>query len=162
MKTRKLLSLLMVLVLLCSACGTAPSSDVPEAGSVVLSDVRDLIVDRMSVQAPFMIETDALMDLYGIDPLWVSSSAGFVTMNGTFPDEVILIEAADEAAAAEIQAKLQSRLEQVMVQARTYDAENYALAQECSVQADGIYLCLILSPSYKEITDLYKSCLNMS
>jgi len=126
---------------------------------VVLSEVRDAVVEEMNIQEPFLLETEALMSLYGIDPQWVAGSAGFVTMNGTFPDEVIFVEAADEASAEQIKSKLQGRLDEVLVQSKTYDAENYAAAQSCAVTVDGTYISLILSPSHERMTEIYRNCL---
>lgn len=127
--------------------------------TVVLSQVRDAVLQELGEEAPFLIETDALMNLYGIEPQWVASSASFVTMDGTFPHEVIFVEAADLDAADEIRGKLQNRLDEVLVQSKTYDAENYAAAQACTVTVDGPYVCLILSPEYQQITELYQNSL---
>ena len=145
---------LLVFVLL---TGCSEKQQAPALNPVVLSEVRDTVLQEMNLQEPFLLETEALMNLYGIDAQWVASSAGFVTMNGTFPDEVIFVEAADEASAEQIRTKLQGRLDEVLVQSKTYDAENYALAQACMVMVDETYVCLILSPNHEQIAELYRS-----
>lgn len=147
---------LLVFVLL---TGCSEKQQAPALNPVVLSEVRDTVLQEMNIQEPFLLETEALMNLYGIDAQWVASSAGFVTMNGTFPDEVIFVEAADEASAEQIRTKLQGRLDEVLVQSQTYDAENYALAQACTVMVDETYVCLILSPNHEQIAELYRSSL---
>ena len=84
-----------------------PSDETPEtqpeqptAVSVDLAAVRTDIQTQLGITDALPLETDALLNLYGIDSSWVAQSASFVTMAGTFPDEVILVEAVDETAAA--------------------------------------------------------------
>lgn len=131
------------------------SADVPDEKNVVLSDVRTSVIEQMGVAEPLLIESEMLFDLYGISSDLLTQSAGFVTMSGTFPDEVIFTEAANEAAAEAVQAALQKRLDEVLVQSKTYDAENYAAAQSCKVSRNGLFVALILSPKQAEMTVIY-------
>lgn len=148
--------LLVSVCVLFSGCAEEPAQEV---NAVVLSEVRDAVLQGLDAEMPFMIETDALLDLYGIEGQWVASSAGFVTMNGTFPDEIILVEAVDANAAQMVREKLENRLAEVLVQSKTYDAENYAAAQACTVRVDGCYVSLILSPEYQQVSEIYETCL---
>ena len=155
---RKFVTAVLFFVTICmlfAGCGAQDA--VLETKDVGLPAVRDAVLEGLNGGEPFLIETDALLNLYGIEPQWVDASAGFVMMNGTFPDEVIFVKAADEASKEEIREKLQNRLDEVLVQSKTYDAENYAAAQECSVTVDGPYLCLILSPQRDMIAEIYQS-----
>lgn len=132
--------------------------ETPETPATVeLDQVRTAMIDQLEITDPFLLDTDALLNLYGIDSAWVAQSASFVTMSGTFPDEVILIEAADTAAAESIAQCLQNRLDEVLVQSKSYDAENYAAAQACQVRTDGLYVCLLLSPKQAEMAEIYQS-----
>ena len=133
-----------------------PETPPAETGtSVDLSAVRADIISQLSIADPLNLETDALLNLYGIDASLVAQSASFVTMSGTFPDEVILVEAVDEAAAATIQEKLQNRLNEVLVQSETYDPDNYQAAQSCQVRVNGLYVSLILSPKQADMAAIY-------
>ena len=76
-------------------------------------------------------------------------------MGGTFPDEVLMIEAPDSDAAKRVEEKLQSRLSQVMTQSKNYDAENYALLQKCAVKKSGNYVTLFISAKYAELQALF-------
>ena len=135
---------------------TQPETPPAETGtSVDLSAVRADIISQLSIADPLNLETDALLNLYGIDASLVAQSASFVTMSGTFPDEVILVEAVDEAAAATIQEKLQNRLNEVLVQSETYDPDNYQAAQSCQVRVNGLYVSLILSPKQADMAAIY-------
>ena len=136
-------------------------ADTPEvpAEPVDLTQVRDAIIDGLEIAEPFLLDTDALLNLYGIEGAWVAQSASFATMSGTFPDEVVLVEAVDEAAAASVAQCLQSRLDEVLVQSKSYDADNYAAAQACQVRCDGLYVTLLLSPKQAEMTEICQSLL---
>jgi len=118
-------------------------------------DVCASMVTAAGVTEPMYLDTDAFANLYGIDPSWVAQSAGFVTMSGVFPDEVAIFEAVDAGAAAQIAACLQTRLDEVMVQAETYDPDSYAKAQQCSVVTNGNYVRLLLSPKQAELAEAY-------
>lgn len=123
--------------------------------AINLSDVCASMVTAAGVTDPMYLDTDAFANLYGIDPSWVAQSAGFVTMSGVFPDEVAIFEAADAEAAAQIAACLQTRLDEVMVQAETYDPDSYAKARQCSVVTNGNYVRLLLSPRQAELASAY-------
>lgn len=131
--------------------------DPPAENKVDLAAVRTAIVDQLGLTDPLNLDTDALNNLYGIDPSLVAQSASFTVAAGTFPDEVIMVEAVSDEAVASIQEKLQSRLDQVMVQSQSYDAENYKAAQSCQVRVNGRFVSLILSPKQADIAAIYAS-----
>ena len=129
--------------------------DPPAENKVDLAAVRTAIVDQLGLTDPLNLDTDALNNLYGIDPSLVAQSASFTVAAGTFPDEVVMVEAVSDEAVATIQEKLQSRLDQVLVQSQSYDAENYKAAQSCQVRVNGRFVSLILSPKQADIAAIY-------
>ena len=131
--------------------------DPPAENKVDLAAVRTAIVDQLGLTDPLNLDTDALNNLYGIDPSLVAQSASFTVAAGTFPDEVIMVEAVSDEAVATIQEKLQSRLDEVLVQSQSYDAENYKAAQSCQVRVNGRFVSLILSPKQADIAAIYAS-----
>ena len=131
--------------------------DPPAENKVDLAAVRTAIVDQLGLTDPLNLDTDALNNLYGIDPSLVAQSASFTVPAGTFPDEVVMVEAVSDEAVATIQEKLQSRLGQVLVQSQSYDAENYKAAQSCQVRVNGRFVSLILSPKQADIAAIYAS-----
>ena len=131
--------------------------DPPAENKVDLAAVRTAIVDQLGLSDPLNLDTDALNNLYGIDPSLVAQSASFTVAAGTFPDEVVMVEAVSDEAVATIQEKLQSRLDQVLVQSQSYDAENYKAAQSCQVRVNGRFVSLILSPKQADIAAIYAS-----
>ena len=131
--------------------------DPPAENKVDLAAVRTAIVDQLGLTDPLNLDADALNNLYGIDPSLIAQSASFTVAAGTFPDEVVMVEAVSDEAVATIQEKLQSRLDEVLVQSQNYDAENYKAAQSCQVRVNGRFVSLILSPKQADIAAIYAS-----
>lgn len=124
--------------------------------SVSLKDVRGAILGKFGISDSMMLETDALGSLYGIDGSKIKQSASFVTMSGTFPHEIIMVEANTDADADFIEGILQTRLREVLNQSKSYDPENYALAQKCKVIRNGNFTALFLSPKNAEMLSIYR------
>lgn len=148
--TLLLLSILMLLSLV--GCKNTQT----DVLNIDLAEVRTAMLDAQNLEDPYLLETDALLDLYGISSEDVAQSASFVTMSGTFPDEIILVQAVDIAAAERIAASLETRLGEVMVQSETYDPDNYKAAQACKVETNGLYVSLILSPNQANLLEIYQ------
>lgn len=149
---RTILRIMTVLL----AVGLAGCAKAGKNADLVLSEVRTAMIDAQETEDAYLLETEALLNLYGIREEDVAQSASYVTMSGTFPDEIILTEAVDEDAAARIAACLQARLNEVLVQSETYDPDNYQAAQTCKVETDGLFISLILSPKQEDLTAVYK------
>jgi len=138
----------MLLVLSMAGCASAPKN-------VELAKVRDQILMDCTIAEPIMLTNDHLLNLYGIASEDVKQSACCMTMNGIFPDEVLMIEAVDSAAADRIAQKLEGRLTEVKNQSANYDPENYAIAQQCAVNKNGNYLALFISAKHPKMTEIY-------
>lgn len=140
--------LAFVLLFSLAACGSEPVTK-------DIAGIKEQIVTELAIEGAMDIPTERLLDLYGIDPASVKSSACFVTMGGAFPDEIIMVEAADSTAANEIAKKLETRLADVSNQAQNYDAESYAQFQKCKVQSTGVYVALFISAKAEQMQKLF-------
>lgn len=158
----KKLCILLTFVLMCSfLCSCADkevvkTNDIPaesknQIDTISLTDVREEILTELKIEDSMPIETESLNSLYGIDSALVKQSASFVTMSGTFPHEVIMVEATDKEAVKTLEEALGKKLAEVMVQSKSYDAENYKLAQQCKVSVKGNFVTLFLSPDHAQI-----------
>ena len=96
-----------------------------------------------------------LLALYGIEEADIKESACFVTMDGIFPDEIVMIKAADTDAADRIEEKLNTRLDEIKVQSQSYDPENYAIAQECKVFREGNVVALFVSAKHADMEAIF-------
>lgn len=165
---KKILSLFLVLTLVFafSSCGQKP--EVPSTSekmsqketTIDINAVKDRIIAETQLPEPLEIKAEALCELYSIDEADVSEAVCVTTMNGTFPDEVIIIKAASEEAKQRISDILTSHLEDVKVQSQNYDAENYALAQECKVIGEGNYLALFVSAKHAQMEKIFNESVN--
>jgi len=126
-----------------------------EQESVKLSTVRSEIKAVLSVNDAADLEADSISGLYGIDSADIKDAAGFVVMAGTFPHEVVMIEAKDASAADRIQNMLSAKHQSFVEQSKGYDAENYALAQKCKVVRKGNQLSMFLTPDFETMQNVY-------
>ncbi len=122
---------------------------------VNLADVNKEIMDTLGVKDGLQLNENSANALYGIDAADMKQCVGFSVMSGTFPHEVVMIEAANDDAAKRIEEAFNSKIEAFTQQSKNYDAENYALAQKCEVQKSGNFYAMFLSPDFEEIKAVY-------
>ena len=131
----------------------------PAAG-VDLAALRTQFATDYELTDVLEVETEGLNNLYGITADQVASSASFNAASGAaFPQEIVMIQAVDEAAAADIAGKLESRLSNIAEQAASYDPESLELAENCPVVTDGVYVGMIFSSHYDDMAAAFQSAL---
>lgn len=173
-----LIALLMILTVAAAGCGKTEKSavqtdtaveDVQESSnedsiekssgdassSVDLSAVKAAIISGAGVTDPIDVASDRLVNLYGIEESQIKQAAAFITIGAVFPDEIVMIEAVDDAAAAQIEAALSNRLAEVKEQSKSYDPESYALALECTVDKNGLFVSMFLAPGHAKMKSIY-------
>lgn len=171
------LLLTLVLVLSLAACGdknTAddnqttdqPSTTQPAdngdaaqtTGSVDLAALRDQLIADCGYTDTLPLETAMLESTYGITADQVTSSASFNATVGTaFPDEIVMVEATDAAAAQDVASKLTNRLSAIADQAASYDPDSEALAKKCEVVTSGNYVGMFFSSHYDEMVSAFQN-----
>lgn len=174
------LLLTLVLVLSLAACGdknTAddnqttdqPSTTQPAdngdaaqtngtTGSVDLAALRDQLIADCGYTDTLPVETAGLESTYGITADQVKSSASFNATVGTaFPDEIVMVEATDAAAAQDVASKLTNRLSAIADQAASYDPDSEALAKKCEVVTSGNYVGMFFSSHYDEMVSAFQN-----
>lgn len=120
-----------------------------------LAALREKMITDFQATDAINVETEMLLNLYGIAAEDVAECAAYMTMDGVFPQEVVMIRATDAAAASRIEAALNTRIAEVKNQSQSYDPENYALAQKCRVALRDTYVTMFLSPHFDEMTALF-------
>lgn len=145
-----LFALLMILSL--AACGGDDSSKV-----IDIAAVKDQMIADLQIEGAMDVDASRLLNLYGIAEEDITESACFVTMDGVFPDEIVMVNAIDNDAVERIEEKLNARLDEVKVQSQSYDPENYAIAQECHVITDGLTVVLFLSPEHEAMEEIFSN-----
>lgn len=149
---KQVLSILLVLMLVLSmvACGSG-------SVQVDIAAVKSTIIEDLEIADPLDLPAERLQDLYGIAPETVKTAACFITMGGAFPDEIVMVEAVDAAAAKEITEKLEARLADVKNQAQNYDADSFALLEKCKVASTGVYVTLFISALSSEMQSIFEA-----
>lgn len=113
-----------------------------------LAALRTQFVTDYSLTDVLEVETEGLNNLYGITEDMVKNSASFSASSGAaFAQEVVMVEAVDESAAATVAEKLETRLSTIAEQAASYDPDSLALAEKCKVVTDGVYVGMFFSPT---------------
>lgn len=132
---------------------TAVSENAAEG--VDLKALKDNMISSLGIENAADVAADRLTALYGIEAADVTDSACFITMQGVFPEEIVMVKAADDAAAARIAEKLLVRLQDVLNQSKNYDEENYALAQTCKVMSKNGYVALFISAQHEAMEKMF-------
>ncbi len=127
----------------------------PKIPEYNLSKIKEEIVSQIGASDRLDFNENAIYALYSIDVSDIKQCAGFSVMEGTFPHEVVMIEAADDEAAARIEKAFEIKINSFAEQSKNYDAENYALAQKCKIQKNGRFYAMFLSPDYEDIKGIY-------
>ena len=155
-----------------AACTTVPSTEPvdtqsqsaqptpTESQNAAQRDIVDLknkMLEKFNVTDSVEFSADLLLNMYGITASDVEEVSGYMTLDGVFPQEVIMIKATSESGKQAVISALNKRIDEVKVQSQNYDAENYALAQKCKVESDGLYVTMFLSPNVEEMTNMFYS-----
>lgn len=151
---KRIIGAVLAFVMLFAFCAC---SDGKTNTAVDIASVKSQIISELKIDGAMDIASTRLLDLYGIEEVWIADSQCFVTMDGVFPDEVIMVRAADKSAVTQIEEKLNARLNEVKVQSQSYDPENYAIAQECKVITQGTVVALFLSPDHEVMEKIFET-----
>lgn len=164
---KKFLSLILVLTLILglTACTEKtpeekPSDKTPGEITIDINAVKNTIVEKTELADPLELGAEQLCELYDIDVNDIAEAVCVTTLDGTFPDEVIIIEAASNEAKSRITEKLSAHLDDVKVQSQNYDAENYALAQECKIIEKGNFIALFISAKHAQMEKILEESVN--
>lgn len=108
---------------------------------------------------PEMVTLDdkAMMNLYGVDAEKCNQAIIANCSDGLLSDEVWLIEAVDEAAAAEIVELAQNRVEREKEETQNYAPDQYAVVEKAQIINDDNFVVLIISPDVDTLVELYNN-----
>ena len=150
---KKFIALLLAILTLFAL---AACSGGAEAKDIDIAAVKEKIVTDLAVDGAMDVDSSRLLDLYGIAAEDIEEAACFITMDGVFPDEIIMVKASSADAAKRVAEKLNARIEEVKVQSESYDPENAALAKECKVIEQGSYVAMFLSAKHADMEKIFE------
>lgn len=156
---KKIIALLLSLICLMGLFGCAEDKEEGNTyADVNIEAIKTQIIDELGVEGTMDMGVDMLTS-YGIEEKDIKESACFITMDGVFPDEIIMIKATDSDAAERVAEKLETRLKAVLEQSKNYDAENYSVAQKCKVTVKGHLVTLFISAQNEGMQEIFESAL---
>lgn len=161
-KMKKTITALLIAVLLvCSAgCGARSGSQDPAAegtastqavGTIDLGSVMQEMLDTVSLPEMMTLAQDDLVDYFGLEPQWCADAAACINSNGYEKDEIILVRAADADSVPQIEACLQTTLENAAAEMQNYLPKQYEMIRNCSVQTRDLYVWLFISGAAEEL-----------
>lgn len=142
-----------------SVDASADASEAVTAAPVVegkgLEALKNKMVAELDLKDPIILDNGRLLEQYGITEDTIASQSSFIVLTGVFPAEIIMVEAVDEAAAKDVEAKLQSRLDNLKQQSQSYDADSYAIASACEVETEGNFVALFFSEHNEAMVEMF-------
>lgn len=154
---KKFLSVILVLTVIFAFVSCAEKT--PEI-TMDINSVKNTIIEKAELKEPLEIDKENFCERYALDAADVSEVVCVATLNGTFPDEIVIVKAANDEAKLRITESFSSHLDEVKVQSQNYDAENYALAQECKIIEKGNYLALFISAKHAQMEKIFEESVN--
>ena len=162
-------TVLALLVLCLAACTPAETPNKGEnnpyydaqTDAILIGDLKSDMIKELDISDALDLDVDALLNQYGIQEADVADLACFITLDGVFPQEIIMVRAADQEAAGRIKEHLQTRLAEFRVQSKDYDAESYAIAQKCDILTSGVYIAMFLSPDYQQLAEMFQNAMKL-
>ncbi len=157
--------LAMVLIAMIAGCNRVGSDigtdSTGNADSIKPAIQMDIVALKADVLQQFQVEDsldmpkDRLTDMYGFAQEDIKASACYITMGGAFVEEFILVECTDSAAADRIVQKLEVKLSDARSQAMNYDAQTYAMLEECKVQRNETYVALFICGNAPQMQQMF-------
>lgn len=134
---------------------TAPATKEPQ--NLTLSDVYATMVNGVQMPEMLEIDSDMLLDLYGIKAEHYKQAQVYMCSNSLQADEIWLIEATDSAALATLKGLAEARLQQKDDESVTYSPEQNAIVKKAHLATYGNYLVMIVSPEVETLTAAFKT-----
>jgi len=160
MKRFFVLSLALVLALSLGACTEPNNGDDGSDPTPLVLDVQG-VYEKMTqaAQLPEMMELDAdqLLDFYGIKAEYVKKAVVVVCKNSLRVDEIWVIEAADSAAAQEVEKKAKDRIAYRDEETVSYSPEQNAVVKKAQILRQGNYIALIVSPDVEALAQAFRA-----
>lgn len=141
----------LALCLCLAGCGGAPAEEVD-----LHAAMEEMLAEAPIAEALELTEED-MLNFYGIEASQMEDFAATACSMGIEADELVLVKAVDEDGAQAVEELLQQRLENRRSEFRNYSPEEYEVLTQGSVERNGLYVRLIVSPEAEELAAIYDS-----
>lgn len=149
---KKIAALLCTFCLLFSVTACSGQEQKNADLSAVMDEMKAVLENTEMMD---LTEND-LMPQYGIDAADCKQFAVYIDSTGLKGDEIVLLQGVDEEAAARLKEKMDERYQQKENTMKDYQPEEYAMLQACSVEQQGTYVSMIVSPQHEELEKIYQ------
>lgn len=125
--------------------------------TVDLNDVMSQISTQVTLGDMMDYSTEDLKGAFGIDAADVKQCVAKVASDGITADEVIMIEAVDNNAATRVFDQLTAHYQAKANENINYNPGQYAVISKCSVEREGNFVTLFISPDAAKMTAAFES-----
>ena len=146
---RRLTAFATALLLLLAACETQ-KNELPQP-----AELFEEIQAEAGLAGMVDVAADLLEANTGIAPEDYTAAVYDIPEVSTAPDEIVILRAADRAAAERIREKLESYRDYRIEAAQTYLTEHMPVLQKAVVRTDGLTVSLIISERVEDIVKVY-------
>lgn len=146
---RRVTAFAAALLLLLTACGPQ-KKELPQP-----AELFEMIQTAAGLDGMVDVAADLLEANTGISPEDYTAAVYYILEVSTAPDEIVILRAADRAAAERIREKLESYLDYRIEAAQTYLTEHMPVLQKAVVRTDGLTVSLIISQRVEDIVKIY-------
>ncbi len=145
-KSISLLAIVVMCLAIFAGCGSS-SADLNEVMSKINSDYN-LSLEKLS-------SVDDLNTYYNIDTADVKQFAAEMDSTNDAPQEIVLVEAVDSAAADRIEQSLTTRYNSIYQTYSSYSPEQLDMVKGCKVTKDGNFVSLIVANDAEGMLKVY-------
>lgn len=146
----------LLCVLALALCFTAACGGAQEAAHADLEALYARMQSSVELPELFALSPKRVRNYYGIDPDACPQLLMLQCADSLRVDEIWLIEAADEAAAQELEGKAQARIEQLATETQNYFPDQYAVVQKARAVRVGSTVALFVSPDAEALEKLFR------
>ncbi len=170
-KTAVILSVAMIMGSVLCACGDKEESTSQINSAVsqnvvqekTLTDVFSDIKTQVSISEMVEFQDVSSLDrYYGITAEQVSEFAGGINNSGVEQEEIVLLKASSDADVEALRTALENRRQSKLNENKNYNPEQAEIIEKCSVETNGLYVFMIISPNNEQMTQIFKTALNLS
>lgn len=123
--------------------------------SVKLNEVMDKINADFNLSLTKLEKAEDLYTYYSIDTADVKQFAAEIDSNNNAPKEIVLVEAADAAAADRVESALTTRFNSIYSQYSSYSPDQLDMVKDCKVTKNGNFVSMIVADKASDMLNVY-------
>ncbi len=170
-KIAVMLSVAIIMGSVLCACGdkeenTSQVNSTVSQNAVQEKTLTDVFADmkaQMNVTEIVEFQNVSSLDrYYGITAEQVSEFAGGINNSGVEQEEIVLLKASSEANVETLKTALENRRQSKLNENKNYNPAQAEIIEKCSVETNGLYVFMIISPNNEQMTQTFKTALNLN